>query len=43
MVAERSDIWIYNTVQIRGITDRVQGFRFSPVGSGGEIRLGALE
>ena len=27
-----------HTVEIRGVTDRVKGFRFSPVGSGGEMR-----
>ena len=38
IVADSPDIWVYNTVEIRGATDRVKGFRFSPVGSGGEIR-----
>ena len=38
VVADSPDIWVYNTVEIRGVTDRLQGFRFSPVGSGGEIR-----
>ena len=38
IVADSPDIWVYNTVEIRGVTDRVKGFKFSPVGSGGEIR-----
>ncbi len=38
IVADSLDIWVYNTVEIRGVTDRVKGFKFSPVGSGGEIR-----
>ena len=38
VVADSPDIWIYNTVEIRGLSDRVKGFRFSPVGSGGELR-----
>ncbi len=33
-----ADIWIYNTVQIRGISARLQGYKFSPVGSGAEFR-----
>ena len=38
IVADSPDIWVYNTVELRGVTDRVKGFRFSPVGSGGEMR-----
>jgi peptide/nickel transport system substrate-binding protein len=38
VVGEAADIWIYNTVQIRGISARVQGYKFSPVGSGAEFR-----
>ena len=38
IVADSPDIWVYNTVEIRGVSDRVKGFRFSPVGSGGELR-----
>jgi peptide/nickel transport system substrate-binding protein len=37
-VADSPDIWVYNTVELRGVTDRVKDFRFSPVGSGGEMR-----
>jgi peptide/nickel transport system substrate-binding protein len=38
VVEDAADIWIYNTVQLRGLSDRLEGYRFSPVGSGGEIR-----
>ncbi|WP_439577021.1 ABC transporter substrate-binding protein [Elioraea sp.] len=38
VVADAADIWIYNTVQLRGLSNRVQGYQFSPVGSGGELR-----
>ncbi len=38
VVEDAADIWIYNTVQLRGLSDRIEGYRFSPVGSGGEIR-----
>jgi peptide/nickel transport system substrate-binding protein len=38
IVADSPDIWVYNTVELRGVTDRVKDFRFSPVGSGGEMR-----
>ncbi len=42
VVADAADIWIYNTVQIRGISARVQGYKFSPVGSGAEFRYMSL-
>ncbi|MEM0906021.1 MAG: ABC transporter substrate-binding protein [Pseudomonadota bacterium] len=42
IVADAADIWIYNTVQLRGLSDRVDGYKFSPVGSGGEIRWMSL-
>jgi peptide/nickel transport system substrate-binding protein len=32
------DIWVYNTVELRGVSRRVSGYRFCPVGSGGEMR-----
>lgn len=38
VVADAADIWIYNTVQLRGLSNRVQNYQFSPVGSGGELR-----
>jgi peptide/nickel transport system substrate-binding protein len=38
VIADSPDIWVYNTVNLRGLTRRVQGYNFSPVGSGGELR-----
>ncbi len=38
IVEDAADIWIYNTVQLRGLSDRLEGYSFSPVGSGGELR-----
>ena len=43
VVADSPDIWVYNTLNLRGLAKRVQGYQFSPVGSGGEIRLMWLE
>lgn len=43
VVADSPDIWVYNTVNLRGLSRRVQGYRFSPVGSGGELRSMWLE
>jgi len=43
VVQDSPDIWVYNTVNLRGLSRRVQGYSFSPVGSGGEIRLMSLE
>lgn len=43
LVADAVDIWIYNTIQLRGLTERVQGYKFSPVGSGGEVRWMSLK
>jgi peptide/nickel transport system substrate-binding protein len=43
IVDEAPDIWVYNTVQLRGLNDRVKGYNFSPVGSGGEVRYMSLE
>jgi len=42
VVADSPDIWIYNTVQLRGLSDKVKGYSFSPVGSGGELRTVSL-
>jgi len=42
IVDDAADIWIYNTVQLRGLSDKVTGYKFSPVGSGGEIRWMSL-
>lgn len=38
VVDEAVDVWIYNTVELRGVSDRIEGIQFSPVGSGGELR-----
>ncbi|GGC51198.1 twin-arginine translocation pathway signal protein [Siccirubricoccus deserti] len=43
VVAESPDIWVYNTLNLRGVSRRVQGWNFSPVGSGGELRTLWLE
>jgi peptide/nickel transport system substrate-binding protein len=43
VVSESPDIWVYNTVNLRGMSRRVQGYSFSPVGSGGELRRMWLE
>jgi peptide/nickel transport system substrate-binding protein len=43
VVADSPDIWVYNTLNLRGLARRVQGYSFSPVGSGGELRLMSLE
>lgn len=42
VVADSPDIWVYNTLNLRGLSRRVEGYQFSPVGSGGEIRLMSL-
>jgi peptide/nickel transport system substrate-binding protein len=38
VVADAADIWIYNAVELRGLSKRVQGFQFSPIGSGADFR-----
>ncbi|MBV9785305.1 MAG: ABC transporter substrate-binding protein, partial [Acidisphaera sp.] len=38
IVEDCVDIWVYNTVELRGVSRRVQGYRFCPAGSGGEVR-----
>ncbi len=43
VVDDAADIWIYNTVQLRGLSSDVKGYKFSPVGSGGELRWMWLE
>ena len=42
VVDDAADIWVYNTVELRGMNDRVKGYKFSPVGSGSEIRYMSL-
>ena len=43
IVEDAADIWVYNTVELRGMRARVKGFKFSPVGSGNELRWMHLE
>ncbi len=38
ILADCPDIWIYNMIEVCGVSNRVQGFRHCPVGSGGEMR-----
>ncbi|MFD2239323.1 ABC transporter substrate-binding protein [Aureimonas populi] len=42
VIDEAADIWIYNTIQMRGMSDRIEGYEFSPVGSGAEFRTLSL-
>ena len=42
VVEDAPDIWVYNTVELRGMRARVKGFKFSPVGSGSELRWMSL-
>jgi peptide/nickel transport system substrate-binding protein len=42
VVDDAPDIWVYNTVELRGMRGRVKGFKFSPVGSGSELRWMSL-
>jgi len=37
IVADAADIWIHNTVEHVPLAKSVQGFQFSPVGSGQEF------
>jgi peptide/nickel transport system substrate-binding protein len=41
-VADAPALWIYNAIEYRGISNRVQGYKFSPVGSGADFRLMSL-
>ena len=43
VVADSPDIWIYNMVEVCGLSNRVEGFRHCPVGSGGEVRWMSLK
>lgn len=38
IVADSPDIWIYNSMQLQGISNRVKGRRFCTVGQGCEMR-----
>lgn len=43
VVDEAADLWIYNTIQPRGLSDRLEGYKFSPVGSGADFRYLSLK
>ncbi len=42
IVADSPDIWVYNTIELAGISNRVKGARYCPVGSGCEVRWMSL-
>ncbi|WP_159993155.1 ABC transporter substrate-binding protein [Roseomonas sp. 18066] len=33
-----ADIWVYNTVELRGVSNRLSNYRFCPAGGGAELR-----
>jgi peptide/nickel transport system substrate-binding protein len=43
VLADSPDIWIYNMVEVCGVSNRVHGLKHCPVGSGGEVRWMHLE
>jgi peptide/nickel transport system substrate-binding protein len=38
IVADAVDIWIFNAVELRGLSNRLRGFHFTPIGSGADFR-----
>jgi peptide/nickel transport system substrate-binding protein len=42
VVADSADIWIYNAIELRGLSNRLRGFRFTPIGSGANFRIMSL-
>lgn len=42
VVDDAADVWIYNTIQPRGLSDKLEGYKFSPVGSGADFRYLSL-
>ena len=42
VVADAPALWIYNAIEYRGLSNRVQGYRFSPVGGGAYFRVMSL-
>jgi len=42
IVADCPDIWVYNTIELAGVSNRVKGARYCPVGSGCEVRWMSL-
>jgi len=37
IVSDSPDIWIYNTIELAGMSNRIKGARYCPVGSGCEV------
>jgi peptide/nickel transport system substrate-binding protein len=42
IVADAVDIWIYNAIELRGLSNRLRGFHFTPIGSGADFRSMSL-
>lgn len=42
VVDDAAAIWVFNSVELRGLRDRVKGFRYSPVGGGADFRYISL-
>jgi peptide/nickel transport system substrate-binding protein len=42
VVADAADIWIYNAIELRGLSNRLRGFHFTPIGSGADFRSMSL-
>jgi peptide/nickel transport system substrate-binding protein len=42
VVADAADIWIYNAIELRGLSNRLRGFQFTPIGSGADFRTMSL-
>lgn len=42
VVADAADIWIYNAIELRGLSNRLRGFQFNPIGSGADFRTMSL-
>ncbi len=42
VVDDAVDIWIFNSVELRGLRDRVKGFQYCPVGGGADFRTISL-
>jgi peptide/nickel transport system substrate-binding protein len=42
IVADAPDVWIYNSVELRGLSNRLRGFHFTPIGSGADFRVMSL-
>lgn len=43
VLADSPGIFIYNTVTLRGLNNKVKGYRFCPVGNGVELRTISLQ